>query len=86
MFGLLKFLFTFYEDEAAVSKIVSERETRMNKIMNGDQVPSHAKKLFLLMTEDDARREIAQRRSLQLMTFLLVGLGVETGLAAFGVF
>ena len=86
MFGILKFLFTFYEDEAAVSKIVNEREARMNRMMNGDKVPEYSKKLFLLMTEDDARREISQRRSLQLMTFLLVGIGIETGLAAFGVF
>ena len=76
----LKFLFSFYEGEDAIQKTVALRAQRLNGLLNGDAVPEHARKMFLLMTEDNVRREHEQRRTLGILSWMLIVVGFETAL------
>ena len=71
----LKYLFNHSLKDIEVNRIVDSEFKRMQTLMNGDSNawPKWAQKEFRLRTESNARREVDQRQTLDLLIAGMTG-------------
>ena len=82
MFSALKFLFSHSAREIEVAKIVDMRMRTFETIVNGNATKED-RNAFRLNAEYEARREISQRMTIDIIMLFVSGIGIETALLHF---
>ena len=73
MFSGLKYLFSHYQKEQDIQRIVEMRIKRMEGMVNGDDWPTHSRRVYREICEDSARTEVDQRQMISMLSLIASG-------------